>query len=99
MAGVQEEQEAEDNEDDAGLDIRSNDEDQRQLETKMDAKYGRRNGCYDLRSRKERDYSHLFATKCTQFNINEKPSKNYADQATNHTTGGAEYGPSWGSTK
>ena len=41
MAGVQEEQEAEDDEDDTGLDVCGNDEDQCQLETKMDAKYGR----------------------------------------------------------
>ena len=101
MAGVHEEQEVEDNDDDAGQDVRSNDEDQRQLETEMDAKYGQRSGRYDLRSRKERDYSHLFTTKSmqlksAQLNIEEKPRKSYAKQMIDDMTEGAVCGPSGG---
>ena len=44
MAGVPEVQEVEDNDDDAGWDVCRNDEDQRQLETEMDAKYGQQSG-------------------------------------------------------
>ena len=96
MAGVPEEQEVEDNDDDAGWDVRSNDEDQRQLETEMDAKYGQWSGCYDLRSRKERDYSHLFTMKSAQLNIKEKPRKSYGKQAIDDMTEGAVCGPSGG---
>ena len=101
MAGVPEEQEVEDNDDDRGWDVHGNDEDQRQLETEMDAKYGWWSGCYDLRNRKERDYSHLFTTKSTrlkiaQLNIEEKPRKIYAEQMINDMSGGPLCGPSGG---
>ena len=50
-------------------DVQDNDEAQQQLEDTMSAKYGPHSGHYNLRSRREHDYSHLFA-------INIKPSSN-----------------------
>ena len=42
-------------------DAQDNDEAQQLLEDAMSAKYGPHSRCYNLRSRRERDYSHLFA--------------------------------------
>jgi hypothetical protein len=38
----------------------------------MDNKYGKRTGRYELRPRKQRDYSHLFATKNDAFQKSDR---------------------------
>ena len=41
----------------------------------MDNKYGKRSGRYKLIPRKQRDYSHLFATKCDAFQKSDRRTK------------------------
>ncbi|MDG7001629.1 MAG: hypothetical protein JRN15_21230, partial [Nitrososphaerota archaeon] len=77
-------------------DAQEDNEAQEMLENAMDAKYGPRSGRYNLRNRRERDYSHLFTMNNAAHGDPSKYGQSSPEQESGEDTTSAESKPKQG---